>query len=613
MNYLKHPRAFLVPCLIAATTALAFLPVLRNSFVGWDDHVVLLSNPDYRGLGLTQLSWMFTSLMSLYRPLTWMTFGADYLLWGLNPSGYHLTSLLFHSANAVLVYFIAARLLSLAASGDDTMRIRFAAAFSALLFALHPLRVEPVAWASGRENVVAGFFIFLSLLFYLRAVEWNSGRKWLIAAYTAYALSLLSKASGMTFPFVLLALDFYPLRRFSRATGKWFSADDARVWLEKIPFFLLGVAAAVLSIIAKHEGGALADSNVWANLPRAVYAIGVYLWKTIFPVNLSPIYPVPDSGEIWGSPLIIFPAIVIAVTTAVIILRRRYPAVATAGFCYIALLLPSSGIVKYGPQLVADRYTYLPDVVLAICAGGAALLIWRRMPRQLLLPASIAAMAVLFSLGVLTWRQAHIWRDSESLFRRAVAVAPRSVIAHHNLASVLVGEGRHEEAAAEYRRALAIRDYPDGHTALADLFSRQNKFDEAIRHDREAIRLDASQMLPRQHLALILIRQQRFDEALVEYAEALKTDPTFVEGHNNLGLLLARRGRIEDAIAHYRRAIALQPDFALAYANLGDALLIQGKTDEAVAQLQKALEIDPHLTSARQNLDNALSAQQRRN
>ncbi|SRR5581483_353751 len=613
MNYLKRPRAFLIACLIATITTAAFLPVLWNGFVGWDDYVVLLSNADYRGLGLRQLGWMFTSLMSLYRPLTWMTFGADYLIWGMNPHGYHVTSLVFHSANAVLVYFVAARLLSLAVSGADAGAVRFAAVFSALLFALHPLRVEPVSWASGRENVVAGFFIFLSLLFYIRAAEWNSGRKWLIAAYTAYALSLLSKASGMTLPLVLLALDFYPLRRLSGGPRKSLSAHMERVWLEKIPFLLLAVAAALLSIVAKREGGALADSKIWANLPRALYAIGMYVWKTVFPVNLSPIYPVPDSSEIWGWPLIIFPAIVIGITTAAIILRRRYPAVATGWFCYVALLLPSSGIVKYGPQLVADRYTYLPDVVLAICAGGAALYVWRKAPRQLVLPALIATTAVLFCFGVLTWRQAHIWRDSESLFRRAVAVAPRSVIAHHNLASVLVGDGRYEEAAAEYRRALAIRDYPDGHTALADLFSRQNKFDEAIRHDREAIRLEPSLLQPRQHLALILIRQQRFDEALVEYADALKTDPTFVEGHNNLGLLLARRGRIEDAIVHYRQAIALKPDFALAYVNLGDALLIQGKTDEAVTQLRKALEVDPQQTAARQSLENALAAQKRRN
>jgi tetratricopeptide (TPR) repeat protein len=594
-----------LPFLVAALAVVPFLPVLRNGFVDWDDNIVILYNPNYRGLGWAQLGWMFTNLMSLYRPLTWMTLGTDYLVWGLNPAGYHLTSLIFHAANAVLVYFVALRLLSVAMPAERNAA-RLAAAVAALIFAVHPLRVEPVAWASGRENVVAAFFLFLALLFYLRSVEAAGRRAWMIAAWLFYGLSLLAKASGVTFPLVLLALDVLPLHRLP-AKEKWFNAGAARVWLEKIPFFILSIAAAALSVIAKREAGALADSDILANLPQALYGVGVYIWKALAPINLSPIYPVPAPGALWRWPLILFPMITVAVTIAVVVLRRRRPFAATAWLCYLALLLPSSGIVKYGPQLVADRYTYLPDVVWAVCAGAALLYVWRRRPRTIL-PLSALAAAILFVLGFLTWKQTQVWHDSESLFRRAVAVAPRSVIAHHNLAGGLANEGRIDEAVELYRGALAIQPYADGHAELGRIFALQGKVDEAIAHDREAIRLDPAYLPARQNLALLFIRLGRLDEAEKEYRAALTVDPSFVEGHHNLAYVLASRGRLDEAIAEYREALKLKPDFAAGYANLGDALLRQGKTGEAIANFKRALEIDPNFAPARQSLEKALAA-----
>ena len=610
MNSSKHLRSFVLPFLVSAFTIVAFFPVLHNGFVDWDDAAVLLNNPHYRGLGWTEISWMFTTLhMSLYRPITWVTFGLDYLLWGMNPAGYHFTSLLFHAVNAVLAYFIAVRLLSL--GHDNRNAIRLVAAFAAMLFALHPLRVEAVAWSAARSEPVAACFVFLSLICYLSAVENSSRLTWMSAAVGFFALSLLSKASAVTFPIVLVAFDFYPLRRIKGPPHTWFRSNVLRIWLEKIPFFALSFAAALISVVAKEKGGALAESNPWGNLPLALYAIGVYLWKTIFPVNLSPIYPVPDAGEIWHWPLIIFPVVVLVITIAVIIFRHRWPATAMAWFCYVALLLPYSGIVKYGPQLVADRYTYLPGLVLAVFAGAVGLYVWERLPQMFSLPASAGLVLVVTLLAFLTWRQTHVWHDSETLFRRAVAVAPRSIVSHHNLAAVLAADSRTGEAVEEYRRALTIRDYPDGHVALADLLSRESKFAEAMYHDREAIRLDPSLLPPRQHLALLLIREQRLNEAIEQYLETLKIEPAFAEGHNNLGLILASSGRLDDAIAHYREAITLKPDFALAYANLGDALAAQGKIDEAVVQLRKALEIDPNLAAAQRSLDSALNAKQR--
>ena len=233
---------WLVPVLIAVLTGAAFFPALENGFVDWDDEKTLLDNPNYRGLGWDQLRWMFTTFyMGHYQPLSWMTFGLDYLLWGIDPFGYHLTNLLLHTANAVLFYFLTLRLLSLPARAvPGEFALQVAAGFAALVFALHPLRVESVAWVTERRDVLSAFFLLWTILCYLRATagaEGDSARwRWLSAAVIVYGLSLLSKAGGITLPVVLLVLDVYPLRRLGVEAGKWFGPAARQVWWEKVPF-----------------------------------------------------------------------------------------------------------------------------------------------------------------------------------------------------------------------------------------------------------------------------------------------------------------------------------------------------------------------------------------
>jgi len=256
--------AWFPPLVVFLLTVVACLPALRNGFVNWDDDWNLLENLRYRGLGWAQLRWMFTDLsLGHYQPLSWATLGLDYLVWGMNPLGYHLTSLILHGANAALFYFIALRLLSAAfhkpvVSGE--ISVRAAAAFAALFFALHPLRVEAVVWATERRGVLAGLFFLLSLLCYLRAHGTSEGgqkRKWMVAAVVGYGLSLLSKASGIALPIVLLVLDVYPLGRLGGGLRGWLSAEKRQVWLEKVPFALLGLAAAALALMAGHKAEAI--------------------------------------------------------------------------------------------------------------------------------------------------------------------------------------------------------------------------------------------------------------------------------------------------------------------------------------------------------------------
>jgi protein O-mannosyl-transferase len=586
--------AWLVPALVALLTFISFLPTLQNGFVDWDDDRNIFNNPDYRGLGLTELRWMFTTLhMSLYRPLAWMTLGLDYSLWGMSPAGYHATSVLFHAANAALVYWIALRLYRLAVPSvvRAALHAHVAAGLAALLFSLHPLAVEPVAWISARSDPVAAFFIFLSLLFYLGAAEGGAYRRSIFAAWLFFALSLLSKSSGMTFPLVLLALDVYPLRRLDAAPGKRLRADAARVWLEKVPFFALSLAAAVVSVVAKKQSGVLADSNLWANVPQALYAAGVYIWKALLPVDLSPVYPVPQTADVAHWPLVLFPAAVVALTIAVIVLRRRLPSAATAWFCCLALLLPSSGLVRYGPQLVADRYAYLPNAVLALLVSGAALYLWQRRPRTFL-PVSALAAVLLCVLGFLTWKQTEIWRDSAALWRHAVAVAPESGVARYNLGLVAEAEGDPGGAMENYRQAIALDPADaEAHYNLARLLARGGKTDEAIVEYRKAAAAAPGDADTHNNLALLLLKRGDSGEARRELELTLAIDPAHARAHYNLGKLLASAGRFDEAIAHFHRALDKEPNVAEIHENLARALAQQGKKEEAMREYEEAVRI----------------------
>src|SRR6266850_2866730 len=251
---------YLIPGLVALITFVVFSPALRNGFVNWDDFETIVENQNFRGFTWSHLRWMFTTFhLGHYQPLSWLTFSLDYLLWGVEPFGYHLTNILLHSANALLFYFVTRRLLAIAAPISNAVVLHLAAGFSALIFAIHPLRVESVAWATERRDVLSGFFLLLTVLSYLKAVGPEMSRtgwgRWIAVSAVLYVLSLLSKASGMTLPLVLVVLDVYPLRRLGGGVGKWFGGGVRRVWLEKLPFFIAAVATGAVALTAQQRAG----------------------------------------------------------------------------------------------------------------------------------------------------------------------------------------------------------------------------------------------------------------------------------------------------------------------------------------------------------------------
>jgi len=574
---MKTAKFWTVAAVLIITFA-AYFPSLKNGFVNWDDDVNLLLNANYRGLGWAQLKWMFTTFhMGHYQPLSWLTFALDYTLWGMDPEGYHLTSLLLHAANAALFYFVALRLLALAApAGPEEKRswLPAAAGFAALFFALHPLRVEAVAWATERRDVLSGFFYLLTLLYYLKscAAGEEAARPGRLAlAVALYITSLLSKGIGVSLPAVLILLDLYPLRRLPASPREWLAPPAVKVWLEKLPFAALSLAAGAVGLAAQVSTGATHFLNVGeqpalgARLLQALYGIGFYFWKTLAPFNLLPLYERPFHSGAWYWPVVLAAADVVAATAALVLLRRRWPALLTVWLCYIATLLPVLQVVPFGPYIVADRYSYLACLGWALLAGYALLRALRAQADSRAAPL-LAAGLVAAGLGLLTWRQAKVWNGPGTLWRSVLAVNPDSSIAHSNLGSILLDkEGKVAAAAEEFLQALRVRpDYAYANYNYGNALFFEGRIDEAMEYYRHTIRLMPDYANAYFNLGNSLLNKGRTDEAIENYRAALRLRPDFADAHNNLGSALLRKNEIAEAVAHYQEALRLNPDHALA-------------------------------------------------
>src|SRR5881296_534901 len=581
-------RRWLVPVLIAVVTFAAFLPTLQNQFVNWDDPRNFLENPHYRGLGWTHLRWMWTTHLGHYIPLTWMTLGLDYLLWGMNPVGYHLTSLLLHAANAVVFFFVVRRILILALPGPSERghALAVAAGVAALVFAIHPLRVESVAWVTERRDVLSGLFYLVTILVYLRACEREErGRRWHWLAVATFVCALLSKSMVVNLPVVLLILDVYPLRRLGGAIG-WWSEPARRVYVEKIPFVLLAAAASAIAVMAQssvHAAASLAQLSVPGRVAVSAYGLSFYLWKMVVPLNLSPLYPLSPTVNPWAMPFVLRYTMVLAITAIALALRRRVPGLPAAWSAYVVVLLPVLGIFQSGPQIAADRYTYLASLGWAILASACLLFCWRirrtsTTGTPTTLPIAGVAICVVAGLGVLTWNQVQIWHDSERLWTYTVAIHPNSSLAQFSLGIVLSAQGKPTEAIEHFQKGLQLRpDEPSAHTNLGVALIQQGKLADAIEHFRQAVRIYP-------------------DDALA---------------HTNWGSALIDLGKPSEAIEHFKQALRIHPDDALAHTNWGSALIDLGKPSEAIEHYSKALRITPGLAEAQNGLGQALAQEQR--
>lgn len=479
---------YLAALVIAVLTVAVFFPALDNDFVNWDDDHNLTTNEQFRGLGVQNLRWMFTTFhMGHYQPLTWLTFGVDHALWGMNPLGYHLTNVLLHAAAAVALFFFADALLRrIDRTGSERTLPVLAGSFAAAcLFAIHPLRVESVAWATERRDCLSGLFFVLALLAYLRYTGSERGgrtRRWFYILTTAcVVLSLLSKAWGMTLPVVMLILDVYPLRRLE--VRAFHAARFRRIWYEKIPFVALAGITAALAIRAQSVSGALRSIDrvdITQRIAQSAYGLIFYVWRSLWPVDLSPIHDRPPGIRLLDPPFSAALIGVVVITVGAILARRRLPALLAVWVSYIVIVSPVLGIVQSGSQLVADRYSYLSCIGWALLAGGAIQWLWSR---DRALVAGVLGALVIGLLSARTWRQVDVWQDSDALWTHVLEVDPSSATGHQYRAALLVRKGRLRRAVFHYKESLkAAPRRPKVHENLGIILTNLQRYEEAETH-----------------------------------------------------------------------------------------------------------------------------------
>ena len=618
MSNRARPAPWVLPLAVAIIAFLAFLPALNARFVSWDDDKNFLENFSYRGLGPAQLEWMWSTFhLGHYVPLSWMTLGFDYLLWGMNPRGYHLTNLLLHSGAAVMLYAAARRILARAvdrAAGgvqrsgapakgrSGGLAVDYAAAVAALLFAVHPLRVESVAWITERRDLLSGLLYFTAVYAYLRAADdATHSRRWYAGAIVATIGAMLAKASAVTLPAALLILELYPLRRLGGAptsthAGGWRGAQARAVYARVLPFAIVAAGVSAMAFIALQAEPQLA---VPAKVAVSAYSLMFYVSKTLAPFNLSPLYAMPERVNP-ATPIFLFAlATVVCVSAAAFAVRRRWPGAAFAWLAFAVVLFPLLGVHQNGPQIAADRYTYNAAPALALLAAALFHQFYSRAAK----PALAAAGAVIAALCFLTWRQTLVWQDSRTLWSRVLSVEPNSPLARNNVGNLLMRDGRVVEATAHYRAAVAAKpDYAEAHDNLGVALAAADRPGDAIKQYQRALDIQPSFDAPQNNWGVALARQGNLEGAIEHFRLAIIANPANSDAHVNWGNAAVRVGRTDEAIAHYEDALRHRPDNADAHHNWGVALARRGKFADAARHFEDALAIHPDHAQARDYL-----------
>ena len=572
-----------VAVLLCVASFVAYSPVFDNAFVNYDDDHYLTENPSLRlGLSWEGIGWAFTtSFGANWFPLTWLSWMLDYEIYGLDPRGFHLTNLLLHVASVVLLFLVFVRMTG--APGKS--------AFVAGVFALHPLHVESVAWAATRKDVLSGLFWMLTLAGYLRYGERRSLGRYLPVAFFL-ALGLMAKPMLVSLPLALLLLDWWPLARLSDRSSVM------QVFLEKIPLFILVAASSIVTYWAQQASGAVQALERFPLVVRFWNALIVYwryLGKTFWPEGLAVYYPHPGSAVSSGWGLVAGLALLL-VSLVVLRAARSRPYLAVGWLWYVGTLVPVIGLVQVGEQAMADRYTYLPIIGIAVTLAWGVADAIAAAPSPTLVGrwAATGAVAVLGASAVITFHQARLWRDSVTLFEHALRVTPENALAQLNLGVALLNLGRYPEAASHLKEAIRIQPgSAEAHAALGVVETREQRWESASQHFTTALRLDPTSARVRTAYGELLLRQGEVAQAVLHFREAVAVDPTYAEAHNRLAAGLVAQGKPDEALNELEMALALRPDFAEALYNTGVALSDLQKQTEAIEYFRRAAAARP--------------------
>ncbi len=553
---MRFNRGEFVACIfLVVATLCVYWKLPSHDFVNYDDPKYVTENNHVQaGLTGEGIIWAFTSSHAKnWHPMTWLSHMLDCQIYELNAGGHHLTSLLFHIINALLVFVVFKR----------TTKAFWQSAFVAALFALHPLHVESVAWVAERKDVLSALFWMLTIWAYVLYVERPGLARYLLV-FLFFILGLMAKPMLVTLPFVLLLMDYWPLKRFmcfqsncdvdnlqsDRPKASGYHGSFTLLVLEKAPLFVLAAVSSTVTFLVQQAGGAVKSLDVFPlqiRFANALVSYVIYIWKFILPLDLAVFYPHPGMPPIW----LVTVCLVLLFAVSVLVFRYRYrcPYLVTGWLWYVGTLVPVIGVVQAGTQSMADRYTYVPLIGLfVVIAWGVNDLAARWSFRRFVL--TISACGVLLAFTICTWLQVSYWRNSITLFEHAIEVTSNNNLAHYNLGNALVKQGKLDEGIANYLEAMRIEpDHPDTHNA----------------HNS---------------IGLALFRQDKLDEAIAHYSKAIRLKPDYVQAHNNLGVALIRQGKVDEAIRSFSRALQIRPDHDEASYNLGLALRIMDKTHD---------------------------------
>jgi Flp pilus assembly protein TadD len=615
MNIIKNKpfilrrEAFIYLVLITVTLAV-FWQVSNHEFVNFDDQYYVVNNPHVQaGLTRHSLVWAFTTTHAAnWHPLTWLSHMLDCQLYDLNPMGHHLTNLLFHLANTLLLFIVLKQMTGAI----------WRSGLVAALFALHPLHVESVAWVAERKDVLSTFFWLVTMWTYGRYVAAPGSRRYLLTL-SIFALGLMAKPMLVTLPFVLLLLDYWPLGRFLAGPAggndqgqvqvplssvKTRSPSSRRIW-EKAPFFVVSLASCVVTFLVQQKGGAVETVEAFPltiRIGNALVSYVSYMGKMIWPQSLAVFYPHPGKS-LPGWQAVAAGLLLISITIGVIRAGRQRAYLTVGWLWYLGTLVPVIGLVQVGAQALADRYTYVPLIGLFIMISWFIpdlLAAWRH--RGIVL--SGAAVTVISALMVCTWMQLQHWKNDLTLFEHALKVTANNYLAHDSLGNALAEQGKLDQAITHYRAALRIKPNSlNTHNNLGIAFLKGGDIDQAITHYYAALRLRSDSAETHNNLGVAFFSMGQLNKAISHYLTAIEIDPNFGKAHNNLGNALARKGKLDEAIVHYYRALEVRANYPEAHNNLGVALARQGKMDEAIAQFEKALWLKPDYAQARKNLE----------
>jgi Flp pilus assembly protein TadD len=593
---------WLVAAMLALVTLALYWQATHHDFINYDDDDYVTSNVHVQnGLTLESVKWAFFNPASAnWHPVTMLSHMLDCQLFGLKPWGHHLTSLLLHTFNTVLVFLLLHRMTG----------ALWRAALVAALFAWHPLHVESVVWVAERKDVLSTFFGLLTLLFYVRYAQsetQNSKLKtqnYLLSLFV-FALGLMSKAMLVTWPFIMLLLDYWPLQRI---TGdKWQVTKFLRLVREKIPFFALAAAASAVTLVVQQQGGAVMAVESFPfgeRVENALISYCRYLGKMFWPTNLAVFYPHPGY---WPLDEVLLAVLFLGGISVLLFVQRwRYPFLLMGWLWFVGMLMPVIGLVQVGGQAMADRYTYLPSLGLFILTIWGVYEMTRRWRYHEIALSVAGSAAIILCLGV-TWRQLGHWQDSETLFRHALAVTQNNYVAHNNLGLALEKKGQTEEAIYQYQEAIRLTpDFAEAHNNLGIALGERGQIDEAVNQFQQALRLKPDNAEVHNNLGAIFYQKGQIDEAMSQFQEALRLTPDNLNAHNNLGNAFGTKGQTDEAISQFREVLRLAPGFAEAHNNLGIALKERGQIDEAVNQFQEALHLKPDNAEFHNNLGASL-------